>query len=129
MSGPGHGEVADDNEDADLSPVSFPTIDVTVCSFALHLLDGSSQLWALLSELSWRTTWLIVLEPHKKPEVRTLPALSPTIFIPSELETFRSSRVGVGHNGTTLNGGTASEYKEKELRSLKTGMNHCFWYN
>lgn len=126
MSGPGHGEVADDNEDADLSPVSFPTIDVTVCSFALHLLDGSSQLWALLSELSWRTTWLIVLEPHKKPEVSASPALLPSILIPSEPGTLRSSRVGVGHNGTTTNGRTVWEHKGRELRSLKTGMNHCF---
>ena len=129
MSGQGPGEVANDNEDAELNPVSFPTIDVTVCSFALHLLDGSSQLWALLSELSWRTTWLIVLEPHKKPEVSISPALLPLIFTPSEPETRRSSRVGVGHSGTTTNGRTVWENKGRELKFLKTGMNDCFWYN
>jgi len=47
------------------------TIDMTICSFALHLLENLSRLWALLSELSWKVTWLIVPEPHTKPEVST----------------------------------------------------------
>jgi hypothetical protein len=51
-------------------------MDMVICSFALHLLDDSSQLWALLSELSWKATWLIVLEPHKKPEVSRSPAIT-----------------------------------------------------
>jgi hypothetical protein len=69
-SGQGSGEI-DGNEDSGSNPDSSPTIDMVICSFALHLLEDSSQLWALLSELSWKATWLIVLEPHKKPEVST----------------------------------------------------------
>jgi len=42
-----------------------------MCPFALHLLDDTAQLWALLSELNWKVKWLIVLEPHEKPEVST----------------------------------------------------------
>ena len=124
----GSGEFASNN-DEELNPISFPTIDMTICSFALHLLDDSSQLWALLSELSWKTTWLIILEPHKKPEVSTSYAFLPSILIPSEPEMLRLSRVGVGHNGTSANGRIVLEHKGRELRSLKTGMNHCFYHS
>jgi hypothetical protein len=41
---------------------------MTVCSFALHLADPS-VLFSLLYSLSTRSKWLIVLAPHKKPEV------------------------------------------------------------
>ena len=70
--GQGSGEV-DDKEDTKPNPGSF--LDMIICSFALHLLEDSSQLWALLSELSWKATWLIILEPHKKPEVSCSPAI------------------------------------------------------
>ena len=74
-STPGQGPAeVDGNEDVEPNPTSFPVIDMVICSFALHLLEDSSQLWALLSELSWKATWLIVLEPHKKPEVSLSPA-------------------------------------------------------
>jgi hypothetical protein len=67
---PGQGPTgADGDEDMEPDPAPFPIMDIVICSFALHLLEDSSQLWALLSELSWKATWLIVLEPHKKPEV------------------------------------------------------------
>lgn len=62
-------------------------VEMTICSFALHLIESPSELFALLWELrlvccsvrgidisdmqcSLRTRWLIVLAPHKKPEVR-----------------------------------------------------------
>ena len=50
---------------------SIDKIDMVVCSFALHLVESSSELFALLRELSTRALWLVVLAPHKKPEVRT----------------------------------------------------------
>jgi len=40
-----------------------------ICSFALHLVLTPSELFALLYEMSGRATWLIVVAPHKKPEV------------------------------------------------------------
>ena len=47
----------------------FEPFDVVVVSFALHLVETNSELWALLSELSKRARWLIVTAPHKKPDV------------------------------------------------------------
>lgn len=40
-----------------------------VCSFALHLVPVQ-ELFPLCYELSTKTRWLVVLAPHKKPEVR-----------------------------------------------------------
>ena len=54
---------------------SIDMIDVVVCSFALHLVESSSELFALLRELSTKALWLVVLAPHKKPEVTTRPLL------------------------------------------------------
>lgn len=48
---------------------TLPYYDMIICSFALHLLESSSEVWALLTALSPRAKWLIILEPHKKPEV------------------------------------------------------------
>jgi cell division inhibitor SulA len=42
-------------------------VDIVVCSFALHLIETSSELFALLWELSTKCRWLVVLAPHKKP--------------------------------------------------------------
>jgi hypothetical protein len=44
-------------------------IEMVICSFALHLVESSSQLFSLLWELSLKSRWLVVLAPHKKPEV------------------------------------------------------------
>ncbi|KAI0319364.1 hypothetical protein OF83DRAFT_1275655 [Amylostereum chailletii] len=46
------------------------SIDIVLCSFALHLVESPSELFALLWELSTKCRWLIVLEPHKKPEIK-----------------------------------------------------------
>lgn len=43
---------------------------MVICSFALHLIESPSELFALLWELSTKSRWLIILAPHKKPEVR-----------------------------------------------------------
>ncbi|GAA6063137.1 hypothetical protein JCM10212_001185 [Sporobolomyces blumeae] len=44
--------------------------DVVVVSFALHLVETPSELWALLTELSKRAKWLCVIAPHKKPDIK-----------------------------------------------------------
>lgn len=48
--------------------------DIVIVSFALHLVESSSELWSLLRELSKRCKWLIVCAPHKKPDVRPFPS-------------------------------------------------------
>ncbi|GAA5928211.1 uncharacterized protein JCM15063_003821 [Sporobolomyces koalae] len=45
--------------------------DLVIVSFALHLVETSSELWALLHELSKRAKWLCVIAPHKKPDIKT----------------------------------------------------------
>lgn len=45
-------------------------IDMVICSFALHLIETPSELFALLWELSTRCRWLIILAPHKRPEIK-----------------------------------------------------------
>lgn len=44
-------------------------LEMVICSFALHLIETPSQLFSLLWELSTKSKWLVVLAPHKKPEV------------------------------------------------------------
>ncbi|KDE06595.1 hypothetical protein MVLG_03091 [Microbotryum lychnidis-dioicae p1A1 Lamole] len=44
--------------------------DLVIISFALHLVESTSELWALLTELSKRCKWLVVMAPHKKPEIK-----------------------------------------------------------
>ncbi|TCD61027.1 hypothetical protein EIP91_009150 [Steccherinum ochraceum] len=56
---------ADVDVESTLSP-----IEMVVCSFALHLVESPSELFALLWELSLRSRWLIILAPHKKPELK-----------------------------------------------------------
>jgi hypothetical protein len=46
-----------------------PIWDIAICSFALHLVRSSGELFNLLYELSSKVEWLIVIAPHKKPEV------------------------------------------------------------
>ncbi|WVO14230.1 hypothetical protein L204_101862 [Cryptococcus depauperatus] len=47
-----------------------PIWDIIICSFALHLVTNPSELFALLYELSGKAKWLIVVAPHKKPEIK-----------------------------------------------------------
>ncbi|KZW01565.1 hypothetical protein EXIGLDRAFT_65870 [Exidia glandulosa HHB12029] len=46
------------------------TFDLVFVSFALHLVPDASGLFALLWALSSRARWLVVIGPHKKPEVK-----------------------------------------------------------
>ncbi|KAJ8295036.1 hypothetical protein OF846_002089 [Rhodotorula toruloides] len=45
--------------------------DIVVISFALHLVESPSELWALLAELGKRARWLVITAPHKKPEIKS----------------------------------------------------------
>ncbi|KAG8760333.1 hypothetical protein FRC14_003345 [Serendipita sp. 396] len=48
-----------------------PHLEMAICSFALHLIETPSQLYGLLTELSQKTRWLVVIAPHKKPEIKS----------------------------------------------------------
>ncbi|KAG5728614.1 hypothetical protein E4T56_gene1979 [Termitomyces sp. T112] len=52
------------------SPEPYPVIDIIICSFALHLVENPSELFSLLWELSSKARWLVILAPHKKPEIK-----------------------------------------------------------
>lgn len=43
--------------------------DLIICSYALHLLD-SSYLWQLLTVLSMLTSKLVIITPHKNPQIQ-----------------------------------------------------------
>ncbi|KAA1478998.1 hypothetical protein DENSPDRAFT_861953 [Dentipellis sp. KUC8613] len=45
-------------------------VEMVICSFALHLVESASELFALLWELSTKCRWLVILAPHKKPEIK-----------------------------------------------------------
>lgn len=45
-------------------------VEMVICSFALHLIDTPSELFALLWELSTKCRWLVILAPHKKPQIK-----------------------------------------------------------
>lgn len=76
--------------------------DIVVISFALHLVESSSELWALLAELGKRARWLVITAPHKKPEVRSPFASSPPVRPVHRFSVLRSSRRGAGDDGTRL---------------------------
>lgn len=60
-----------DHEELSSPPDGSP-VDMLICSFALHLVETPSELFALLWELSTKARWLILVSPHKKPEVRRI---------------------------------------------------------
>nr|XP_019044081.1 hypothetical protein I302_07361 [Kwoniella bestiolae CBS 10118]OCF23011.1 hypothetical protein I302_07361 [Kwoniella bestiolae CBS 10118] len=47
-----------------------PIWDMIICSFALHLVTSPSELFALLYELSGKARWLVIIAPHKKPDIK-----------------------------------------------------------
>lgn len=71
-------EVDESVEDIASAPTE-PLAEMVVCSFALHLVESPSELFSLLWELSTKARWLVILAPHKKPEV------SSTVSIPSDI--------------------------------------------
>ncbi|WWC72069.1 uncharacterized protein I206_106029 [Kwoniella pini CBS 10737] len=53
-----------------ISDEGQPIWDMIICSFALHLVTSPSELFALLYELSGKAKWLVIVAPHKKPEIK-----------------------------------------------------------
>ncbi|KIJ59464.1 hypothetical protein HYDPIDRAFT_118440 [Hydnomerulius pinastri MD-312] len=79
--------VSAESAEAGVSAESLATameIDMVICSFALHLIESASELFALLWELSTKARWLVVLAPHKKPEVHSF--ISLTSFCPDSIQ-------------------------------------------
>ncbi|CAE6501855.1 unnamed protein product [Rhizoctonia solani] len=58
------------SDEAISHPEDRETYELVICSFALHLLVTPGSLYELLSALSYGARWLVVLEPHKKPEIK-----------------------------------------------------------
>jgi predicted nicotinamide N-methyase len=44
--------------------------DLCIVSFALHLVTTTSELWTCLDALSRKCRWLLIISPHKKPEIK-----------------------------------------------------------
>jgi len=63
-----HGPQEPESSDKSQPPQCI--IEMVICSFALHLVESTSLLFSLLWELSLKTHWLVVLAPHKKPEIK-----------------------------------------------------------
>ena len=55
-------DIAKYNFDKDL------TCDLMICSYALHLLP-SSYLWQFLTVIAKLTSYLIIVTPHKNPQI------------------------------------------------------------
>ncbi|KDR82643.1 hypothetical protein GALMADRAFT_56955 [Galerina marginata CBS 339.88] len=58
------------NEGEQDQQIGTQLIEMVVCSFALHLIENPSSLFALLWQLSMKARWLVILAPHKKPEIK-----------------------------------------------------------
>ncbi|THH31186.1 hypothetical protein EUX98_g3011 [Antrodiella citrinella] len=65
-----HPVTSEEAEQEAESDLPNQAVEMTICSFALHLIDSPSELFALLWEISLRSRWLVVLAPHKKPEMK-----------------------------------------------------------
>ncbi|KAG6854678.1 hypothetical protein C0991_003327 [Blastosporella zonata] len=59
-----------DTPTTDSPTATYPIVDLIICSFALHLVESPSELFSLLWELSSKARWLVILAPHKKPEIK-----------------------------------------------------------
>ncbi|KAJ9102945.1 hypothetical protein QFC19_004501 [Naganishia cerealis] len=68
--------------------------DLAICSFALHLVGDHSEMFSLLYELSHRANWLVVLAPHKKPEVSL--SLNDSTFSDTYLDSAMKIKEGWG---------------------------------
>jgi hypothetical protein len=53
--------------------------DLVICSYSLHLLTNPSELFAFLDALKSRCRYLVVIAPHKLPQVR--PAWLQMVFL------------------------------------------------
>ena len=67
--------LSDESAEAIANLDDLRLIEMVVCSFALHLIEDPSSLFALLWRLSAKARWLVILSPHKKPHVMCLPLM------------------------------------------------------
>ncbi|KAF9463016.1 hypothetical protein BDZ94DRAFT_1164780 [Collybia nuda] len=66
----GESSLYGSNDERGVLSRSNPPIEMVICSFALHLVESPSELFSLLWELSLKARWLVVLAPHKRPEIK-----------------------------------------------------------
>lgn len=94
--------------------------EMVVCSFALHLIETPSEIFALLWELSLKARWLVILAPHKRPEVNIslCTDVGKTNILP------RSRMDGAGPNGMSTNGRPVKWASPKE-RFCTKGLFLC----
>ncbi|WVF72945.1 hypothetical protein IAT40_007763 [Kwoniella sp. CBS 6097] len=97
-----------------------PIWDIIVCSFALHLVTNPSELFALLYELSGKARWLVVIAPHKKPDVKETWGWSrydiASWSAAGEAKLYAGGGGGAGAGGK---GGEAEEEEETELEIVR----------
>jgi hypothetical protein len=97
-------------------PATPEKYDLVICSFALHLVGDHSAMFSLLYQLSLRAKWMIVLAPHKKPEVSSVRAKTLQAHTDHPITSDRSRKAGAGFIGTSRHGRMAA-------RSCTTGPN------
>ncbi|EJF63342.1 hypothetical protein DICSQDRAFT_134790 [Dichomitus squalens LYAD-421 SS1] len=66
----GHSSLTLRSTTSSSSSGDLDIIEMVICSFALHLIEKPSELFALLWELSTKARWLVVLAPHNRPEIK-----------------------------------------------------------
>ncbi|CAL1713374.1 unnamed protein product [Somion occarium] len=67
---PTSNDISPELSSLEADTLDVPVIEMVICSFALHLIENPSELFSLLWELSTKCRWLVVLAPHKKPEIK-----------------------------------------------------------
>ncbi|KAG8742513.1 hypothetical protein FRC10_001347 [Ceratobasidium sp. 414] len=85
--------------------------DLVICSFALHLVTSPGALFALLSTLSYGARWLVVLEPHKKPEIK-----EGWGWVLWDVAHWKEAEIGPGKEGDFV--------KERHVRSFAPFVQH-----
>lgn len=55
---------------AEIAKIPDSGFTMAVCSFAMHLMTTTSELWSCMDALSRKCQWLLIISPHKKPEIK-----------------------------------------------------------
>lgn len=98
-----------DIQDGHLEDRKFTLV---ISSFALHLLTDKSKLWATITQLSFSTKHLIILTPHKRPEI---PDFTMGFVKTEEL---RAERIRVRlYESINFNANDSADEKRDELES------------
>jgi hypothetical protein len=95
--------------------------DLVICSFALHLVGDHSEMFSLLYALSQRAKWMLVLAPHKKPEVSSHSfGFQVVAILICRFPTNRLKRAGAGSTGIFRRGKTAGRSSTMVRNRLTT---------